>query len=193
VFARTYDQEQWAHAFGLTSLAARVDPAVAGPDFLYEWFTGEAPGVDQSAALVWPNPSLFYAVLQEVGPDLTHESFRDAIFRLRPSPPALTRQSSSWGDHGRWPTVEGDDYQGPDDVTKVWWDAEAEGPDELGQGSRGLWRFVDGGQRYLPGEWPEEAFGAFEEEGTSTIYDAVPADEAPPDYEPLEPVRRPAS
>ena len=30
VFARTYDQEQWQHAFGLTALAARVDPEKAG-------------------------------------------------------------------------------------------------------------------------------------------------------------------
>ena len=59
------------------------------------------------------------------------------------------------------------------------------GLDELRKEGAGLWRFVDGGKRYLVGEWPEEDFRAFDEEGTSTIYDEVPESEAPPDYEPL--------
>ena len=59
------------------------------------------------------------------------------------------------------------------------------GLDELRKEGAGLWRFVDGGKRYLVGEWPEEDFRAFDEEGTSTIYEEVPESEAPPDYEPL--------
>ena len=46
VFARTYDQEQWQHAFGLTALAARVDNENAGARSLYEWFYGEQPQAD---------------------------------------------------------------------------------------------------------------------------------------------------
>ena len=37
-----------------------------------------------------------------------------------------------------------------------------------------MWRYVDGGERYLVADWPEEDFRAFDEEGTSTIYDEIP-------------------
>lgn len=191
VFARTYDQGQWQHAFGLTALPARIDPEVAGSEFLYEWYFGEAPKADGVIGVVTPNPSLFFAVLQEVGPNLTNETFRDAIFRLEPQPAALTSSSLSWGQQDRWPTIDGDDYQGIDDVTKIWWDPDAEGLDEIRNEGKGLWRYVDGGTRYLSTEWPEDGFKAFDEEGTSTIYDEPPAEERTPDYEPLEPVREP--
>ncbi len=185
VFARTYDQEQWQHAFGLTALAARVDPEVTGSEYVYEWFFGETPASDDTIGVITPQPGLFYAVLQEVGPNLTNETWRDAIFRADPTPTYLTAPSLSWGQHDRWPGVDGDDYDGIDDITKIWWDPEATGLDEIRNEGKGLWRYVDGGQRYLLGDWPEEDFKAFDEEGTSTIYDEVPESEAPPEYEPL--------
>jgi hypothetical protein len=185
VFARTYDQEQWKHAFGLTPLAARVDPEQASRRSVYEWFYGEAPAAEDAIAVISGNPALFYMVLQEVGPDLTNEGFLAALFRLEPTPSLLTAPSLSWGRHDRWPGVDGDDYQGVDDITKIWWDAEATGLDELRNDGAGVWRFVDGGKRYLVADWPEEDFGAFDREDTSTIYEDTPASEAPPDYEPL--------
>jgi hypothetical protein len=187
VFARTYDQEQWSHAFGLTALSARVDPESSGSEYIYEWFFGETPPSDDTIGVITPDPALFYGVLQEVGPELTHETWRDAIFRLEPSPSRLTSASVSWGQHDRWPGIDGDDYEGIDDVTKIWWDPDATGLDEIRNEGKGLWRYVDGGQRYLLGDWPEEDFKAFDDEGTSTIYDEVPESEAPPEYEPLPP------
>ena len=46
-FGRTYDQEQWAHAFGVSTGAARGNPDNQGPAFLYKWFFGEG-GEDDS-------------------------------------------------------------------------------------------------------------------------------------------------
>ena len=70
-FARTYDQEQWAHAFGLSTLAARVSPDASGTLFLYNWYFGEDPPASTGAPTLQPNLALFFAVLQGVGPDLT--------------------------------------------------------------------------------------------------------------------------
>ena len=42
-FARTYDQQQWAHAFGVTQGAARVNPETIGYYSIYQWFNGEVP------------------------------------------------------------------------------------------------------------------------------------------------------
>ena len=50
IFARTYDQAQWAHAFGPSNLFARTDTSVAGSGFLYRWFYGEDPPAAQTAA-----------------------------------------------------------------------------------------------------------------------------------------------
>jgi hypothetical protein len=186
-FGRTYDQEQWTHAFGLTALAARVDPNKAGAEYIFEWFHGESPKADGWVGIDWPQPVALFAALQEAGPNLTRESFAEALFRLEPGPDRLTETSSSWGQHDRWPGIEGDDWDGVDNIARIWWDPEAEGLDELRKPGKGLWRFAEGGKRYLVGEWPEEDFPAFDEEGTSTIYDETPESEAPPDYEPLAP------
>ena len=43
IFARTYDQRQWAHAFGVSFGAARTDPRVSGAIYLYDWFFGKNP------------------------------------------------------------------------------------------------------------------------------------------------------
>ena len=47
VFARTYDQEQWAHAFGLSESAAKADPTLGGGYHLYNWFNGAPPPADE--------------------------------------------------------------------------------------------------------------------------------------------------
>ena len=42
-FARTYDSQQWSHAFGVTQLAARGNPTTSGSYANYEWFNGAPP------------------------------------------------------------------------------------------------------------------------------------------------------
>jgi hypothetical protein len=178
-FGRTYDQEQWRHAFGITLLAARQDPTVAGPAVLYEWFTGEAPPAADSIGTFSPAPALFFAVLQGVGPDLTAENFRAALFASDATPRALTQPSLSWGAKPMWPGIE--DYQGVDDMTAIWWDPDATGPDEIQRDGQGMYRYQERGRRFLPGEWtPEDT--AFVVDGSITIFEDPPAEEIPPDY-----------
>ena len=52
-FGRTYDQEQWAHAFGLSPLPARVDPDAE--ETLYEWYFGEEAPANDTEGVLWPN------------------------------------------------------------------------------------------------------------------------------------------
>ncbi len=91
----------------------------------------------------------------------------------------MTQPSLSWGDKGIWPDT---DWLGIDDTTLVWWNPEAEGPDERGDVAAGMYEFVDGGARYLPGEWPDEALELFDPEGAVTIYEEPPPGEEVPDY-----------
>lgn len=178
-FARTYDQRQWAHAFGVSNLAARTAPELSSSYGLYKWFFGEPPPTRTGSPLTIPMVNLFYAVIQGVGPNLTPETFRQALFNAEPTPRAITQPSLSYGEKGIWPKT---DYLGIDDATLIWWDPDATGQDEIFREGRGLYRYVDGGRRYLPGEWPEGGRPLFREEGTVTIYDQPPPSERVPDY-----------
>lgn len=179
VFARTYDQEQWSHAFGVVTGAARGNPDNQGTGFVYEWFFGEEPPAADTVALLSAQLTTFYNVLQGVGPELTAQSFRDTIFAAERTPPAVTQPSLSWGDKGIWPDT---DWLGIDDTTVVWWDPEATGPDERGDEGVGMWAYAEGGRRYLPGEWPDTETTAFDPEGAVTIYEERPPGEEVPDY-----------
>ena len=179
VFARTYDQGQWAHAMGVSPNAARGDPDNQGPAFLYEWYFGEEPPANDSVALLSAQLNTLYNVLQGVGPEVTQQSFRDTIFAADPTTPAVTQPSLSWGDKGIWP---GTDWLGIDDATLIWWNPDATGPDERGTEGQGMYEFVDGGARYLPGEWPEGVPRVFDPDGAVTIYTERPPGEEVPDY-----------
>ena len=178
-FARTYDQQQWAHAFGGTQLSARTDPTTAGAYANYTWFTGVEPPANDSIGVIAPNPALLFAVVQAVGPNLTPETFRDTLFAREGTLAAISQPYLSYGDKGYWGGVP--DYQGVDDATVFWWDATATGVDEIRREGTGMYQYVDGGKRYLPGEWPGED-KLFDPEGAVAIYTTAPAGEERGDY-----------
>lgn len=182
VFGRTYDQVQWQHAFGPSNLFARVSPHISGAVNLYRWYFGEAPPARSSAPLILPNLQFIYSVIQGTGRELTHDMFRRVIFGAEIIPGSVLSPQISWGERGIWPGV---DYSGVDDQTEVWWDVNAKGLDETGTDGTGLWAYVDGGRRYLPGQWPESPPKVFDPEGAVTIYTELPPGFTLPDYEPL--------
>ncbi len=179
-FGRTYDQEQWSHAFGISYLTARLATGLAAPDVLYKWWTGTLAPADDTVGVLWPNPATFFAGVQAAGPRLTRESFRDGLFAGDVPEPAITQPAISFGQHGLWKAV---DYNGIDDVTEIWWDPTATGDDELHKPGTGMYRFVDGGKRFLPGAMTRD-LKAFDPAGTVTVYNEIPAAEAPPDAPP---------
>src|SRR5205823_3290738 len=97
VFARTYDQRQWAHAFGVSTLAARFKPELGPSYYLYKWFKGEPPPAADTNGVLFPQPALFYAASQAAGPRLSPQTFRDGLFAGDPTPDAITQPSISFG------------------------------------------------------------------------------------------------
>jgi len=176
-FGRSYDQQQWAHAFGVTSLAARIDPEISGIYSVYKWFTGEEPPANESIGVFMPGFQLLFSALQSTGPNLTPETFAAAI-RGFETIKAITQPWLTWGDWGIWDTA---DYNGIDDATLFWWDPDAEGPDEVRKTGRGMLVYPDGGKRYLPGEWGTED-RLFLDEGAVSLYTTPPPGEEPPSY-----------
>lgn len=176
-FGRSYDQQQWAHAFGVTSLAVRLNPDISGIYSVYKWFTGEEPPAGDSMGVFMPPFQLLFSALQSTGPNLTSENLAAAI-RSFQTDKAISQPWLSWGDHDIW---DEPDYNGIDDATLFWWDPEAEGPDEIRKVGKGMIVYVDGGKRYLPGEWGDED-RLFVKDGGVSIYDAPPEGEEPPSY-----------
>ncbi len=184
IFSRTYDQTQWAHAFGPSNLFARSSADLSGPAFLYEWFYGKQPPADQ-VALLLPGIQFFYSVFQGVGPTLTPDTFQTAIFNAPIIDSSVLSPQLSWGNREIWPET---DYAGIDDQTEVFWDADATGVDELDKEGKGMWAYVDGGKRYLPGQWPKAQATVFANaEDPVTFYTERPAGMDLPTYEPLPP------
>jgi len=182
IFSRTYDQKQWAHAFGMSNLSARVSPEVEGPAYAYEWFNGTPAPAKQAAALA-PNLLVIYNGIQYAGPNLTHDSFQQAIFNYPVVEGTVLSPQVSWGDRGFFNFT---DFAGIDDGTEVWWDADATGIDEINEEGTGMWAYVDGGKRYLPGEWPEGEPKLFDKSKDSiTLYTDLPEGTAVPTFEPL--------
>ena len=174
-FARTYDPQQWKHAFGVTQLSARSDPTTSGAYSVYKWFTGKEPPAKDTIGVIAP----FFAVLQYLGPDLTPQNFKAALFAAPGTTPGISQPYLSYGDKGYWGGVP--DYQGVDDATVFWWDPVATGPDEIRKQGTGMYQYVDGGKRYLPGQWPTED-KLFDPNGAVDIYLTPPPGEQPKQY-----------
>ena len=64
----------------------------------------------------------------------------------------------------------------------MWWNPTAKGPDELNTQGTGMYEYVDGGKRYLPGHWPATLPGVFDAKTSVDYYTTVPAGETVPQY-----------
>ncbi len=178
-FGRLYDQKQWAHAFGISSLPARLPQDQSDAWRLYTWFYGKKPGAPKTVAVNFPPISTLMTGISLAGPDLTPQTFRDAMFALPPTGGGPTTPQVSWGDHGYFVQP---DYLAVDDMQEIWWDAKAEGLDEQGVKGTGMMRYADGGKRYLPGEMPATDPHAFIQEGSVLGYPKPLPAETPPTY-----------
>jgi len=179
VFGRLYDQRQWAHAFGVSALPARVPQTEAEVWKLYEWYYGEEPQARGTIGVINAPVSIFMLGVHMAGPNLTPETFRDGLFNYPPTGGTPTSPRISYGEQGIFAQP---DYAPIDDMGVIWWDADATGKDEQGKEGTGMMRYADGGKRYLPGEMPNLPANVFQEEGSVLGYPEVPPSEAPPDY-----------
>ena len=116
VFARLYDQTQWAHAFGISELGGRVNEVNSQPYRLYEWQYGQKPPAGSTYPLIFMDPFLLFTGVHLAGPHLTPASFEAAIFSFPPSGGGPTNAQLSFGHHPYWPQT---DYLGFDDALSL--------------------------------------------------------------------------
>ncbi len=176
---RNYDQTQWAHAFGISSLPMRQPPENSEVRSLYRWYYGEEPVAIRTAQIVFEPIRLLMIGLHMAGPNLTPKTFEAGMFAYPVTGGTAFSPQMSFGNRG----IHADtDYLAVDDMVEIWWDAEAEGIDEQGTQGTGMMRYADNGRRYLPGEMPSEPPHAFREENAPAIVTEVPPDLRPPSY-----------
>ncbi|HEX6236013.1 MAG TPA: ABC transporter substrate-binding protein [Acidimicrobiales bacterium] len=180
IFARLTDGEQWQNGFGLSLVAARGERSTDGAFQIYEWAYGEPPP-NNTANVINPRLRNLFNGVHLAGPELTPETFRDAMFRYPVSGGGPTEAQISRGDHGVWPEM---DWGGTDDATLIWWDPEASGEDEVGNEGEGMYRYANGGERYTLGNFPGslEESGLFDVESSVTVFEEVPPEDQAPDY-----------
>jgi len=170
-FGRSYDQQQWAHAFGVSQLFARGLPEGNFANQLFKWFYGDFPPAKSGSLIAFSNATILVSGLQAAGPDLTPATFQAGLFSGDPIGGGLTVPRVSFGSHGAWPKA---DFTALDDAVEVWWNPTLVGPDERGENAAGMLMYVDGGKRYLLGGWPAGDARAFDPEGAVDIYREVP-------------------
>jgi hypothetical protein len=175
---RYYDQSEWSHAFGVTSLGVPVPVGAGDADRLYRWWygAGTSPASLAAPALIPPLQQFFDGV-QLAGPDLTPYTFATGLFRAPPAGGGPTTPLDAYGYQGAAPRPS---YSSPADYSFLWYDATAKGPDEEGVDGNGLMRYVNGGARYKSGTVPSGPVPMFTEAGSVTSYSMPP--DRPPSY-----------
>jgi hypothetical protein len=182
--ARLYDQEQWAHAFGVSSLAVPVPQHQSTAWRLYTWYYGHDPAAPKTVGVIYPSLFQLFTGIHLAGPHLTDLTFQGGLFRYPPSGGGPTNPRISYGNHGLFPAP---DYVGVDDTTEIWWDANVTAEDEQGKVAKGHYRYANGGRRYLPGQIPKRPSDAFKRAGSVVEYDdptKLPASDRIPDVPP---------
>jgi hypothetical protein len=173
---RYYNQQEWAHAFGVSSLAVPVPVASSNSSALYRWWYGASTKPPSLAApAILPPIQQFFGAVQLAGADLTPQTFAEGQFRAPPTGGGPTTPLAAYGYQGAVPVPS---YSSPADYTFLWYDATAKGPDEEGVDGAGLMQHVNGGARYKAGVVPNGPVPMFSTTGAVTMY-ASPPDRAP--------------
>lgn len=208
--ARTYDQTEWAHNFGISFVADRVPQAVQDPYALYAWQFHHGPPAQTGYAIQEPQEYWFTTGVSMAGPDLTPRTFQCG------EPPYTSSTHSGWlgataplpcvgqvykglfgypttptNDTGRVSNfVVGwgdrlwpwDGYNIISDGTLIYWDESSSGPDESNSQGKGEYRYLYGGKRYSFGQFPKGNQPWFNAANTVTVFNTLPAADTPPSY-----------
>jgi hypothetical protein len=154
LYARgNYDQQQWAHAFGV----GFIRPAVldtGGPEAMYVWYWGPNNGNYTTNSSHYSQLGILFRGIHLAGPKLTPQTFRDGFFSMPPTGGASQGQViNSMLAVGKAAGTPWKEYMIGGDFTLVWYGADYTGPLNVGGTvGKGKHLYVDGAKRYRPGD-----------------------------------------
>ena len=181
--ARTFDQDQWKHAFGVSGIYMPVQGLTAGPsDLAFQWYWG--PNVGNYSQPVVTEFELLYAGIHMAGPKLTPETYKAGMFSRPAVGGAAEGQVTSTGRYyGKTGKLGYDEYLTGGDVAPIWWDTETVGPSVAVNlaDSAGVYQYLDGGKRYIKGQIPSNV-KFFDKSNSINVITTVPPKDVQPDY-----------
>ncbi|HZN16085.1 MAG TPA: hypothetical protein VFB78_17590 [Acidimicrobiales bacterium] len=145
---RLYDQNQWRHAFGISPLWVTWTNVTTSAGYREAHHGNPSMKAGDEGVLInvyrAPVQTLFEGI-HLAGPKLTRDTFAQGEFNYprtggAPAAPLVFRTRA-------YPTEI-------KDFTEVFYDANARGKDERGQQGSGMVMKVNGGKRYMLGQWP---------------------------------------
>jgi hypothetical protein len=173
---RYYEQSEWSHAFGVSSLSVPTSISAGDAYRLWRWWYGASTKPPSLAApAILPGIEQLFDGIQLAGPHLTPSTFAEGQFRAPPVGGGPTTPLDAYGYQGAAPVPS---YSSPADYTYLWYNAAAKGPNEEGVVGSGLMEYVNGGARFKAGVVPGGAVPMFSAAGAVTSY-ASPPDKAP--------------
>src|SRR4051794_33379982 len=178
VFGRTYDQQQWQHAFGLALTPARVNQDANPAYNLYKWFNGKPPP-NNTYGVILSDLAQTMNAINMAGPKLSPDTFKAALYNAPVLGGTPLSPRTSRGKHGLWPGV---DVGGSDDTGLIWWNPKARGENEIGVVGDGLYEYASMGKRWTLGTIPSTNPGLFDPSKSITIFTTVPKQYLPPQY-----------
>lgn len=183
---RLYDPVAAQHMFGIGPVPVLVTQADQVTNRVFAWEFGRQP---ESAATAGTLALLLQPImrgLQGAGPNLSPNTFRNAMFAAPPSGGAWCNCVTSTAESfGRWIKKPWDDYSAWDDMTLKWWKADEQGPDEIGIEAAGLFVMVEQGKRYVPDTYPtgEPPFFVNENIAHHMSFETMPPQDRWPKYQ----------
>jgi len=145
---RAQDPLQWRHAFGISPLW--LNPSNADTLAGYREYHHMSPGAprdegNKTTIIIHNTLEVLFTGIQMAGPHLTPATYRAGMYAYPASggvPAAPLKFFTP------------DNPMAIKDFAEVYWDPNANGPDEIGNNGPGLLMKSDGGRRYRLGEWP---------------------------------------
>ena len=159
-FGRTYDQAQWAHAFGISPIPIFPDDISKTAQYAeyHHMKEGSSRG-DEGTQISVREPafSVLFSGIHNAGPNLRAETFAKGLWEagVRGGQPAAVRVKYT-----------PDSYTAIKDFVEVWWNAGGTGRDETGKDGTGLMMKANNGTRFAAGSWPKGDAAVFRAEGS---------------------------
>jgi hypothetical protein len=149
--ARLYDQDQWQHAFGVSSLGAQQKKEDTLWYKAYRQMEPDAPEPSSAAPLIFPALQVALIGVELAGPNYNPETYAKGMFAI---------DTKSQGKTTVTFTYKPDDYGGIDDFREVWWSRN----DTDINGDLGVYQGVNDHHRHLTGQWPSTPTKVFKRE-----------------------------
>ncbi|MEY2399102.1 MAG: hypothetical protein QOJ00_2276 [Actinomycetota bacterium] len=148
LLGQLYDQQQMAHAFGPSQLGqpTPLDSSDSALVWRAEGHSGHPCG-NNGCGLNWAFLNAAGIAIEAAGPNYNPLNLEKGMLNLPPQGGFEPRRNPSETLYKYGPN----DYTGLSDVREVYWSSTAVTPTD---GSNGAYLNVDGGRRYVLGNWP---------------------------------------